>query len=304
MVGSNMSQQKIPAPEQAENAYGSRARRVILWAAASVLIVLCAYVGWARTGIRHEEYSFYDATRGRNIDVDIAIRRDLVSGGDGGGTIPVAIINHGNTVRYTEYSFISNLLATKGYMAVSIQHDLASDAPLVTQPGEPFVGREPVYVRGDENIEYVLHRLSRIQPNADLHHLIMIGHSNGGDIAMYFAAHHPSLVKDVVTLDNLRVPLEGPFKILSIRSRDPNFVADGGVVPSDEICEKTGTVIVRTDYRHTDMSDRGPETVRDTIMHAMSKFLDSTGKRGTSSSTFTKISALLKIPGQKLAAWF
>jgi len=278
---SSIFDRKALAPEQVESIFASRGWRVALWIAVIALIAAFSYVLWSYTGIRHEKFSFYDAARGRKIDVDIAIRRDLSMRKDGGEKIPVAIINHGNTVRYTEYSFISNLIATKGFMAVSIQHDLATDAPLMTNVGEPYVGREPVYERGVQNIEYVLHRIPLIQPNADLSRLVMVGHSNGGDIAMYFARVHPDLVRDVVTLDNLRVPLEGPFKILSVRSKDPNFVADHGVVPSDDICEKTGITIVRTDYRHTDMSDRGPETVRDTIMHAVSKFLTTNDRRAS-----------------------
>src|SRR6516164_9231896 len=49
------------------------------------------------------------------------------------GTIelPVAIVSHGNTVRYTEYSFLTNLFAARGYLVVSIQHDLTTDGPMV-----------------------------------------------------------------------------------------------------------------------------------------------------------------------------
>jgi pimeloyl-ACP methyl ester carboxylesterase len=56
-------------------------------------------------------------------------------------------------------------------------------------------------------------------------HLTVVGHSAGADISMYFAKLHPELTKKVVTLDNLRVPFvtEGRFKILSFRSKDPQF---------------------------------------------------------------------------------
>jgi pimeloyl-ACP methyl ester carboxylesterase len=59
----------------------------------------------------------------------------------------------------------------------------------------------------------------------------MVGHSNGGDISMYFAKIYPDRVKKVVTLDNLRVPFmaNGKFKILSFRSQDPLFFAGSSV---------------------------------------------------------------------------
>ena len=48
-----------------------------------------------------------------------------------------------------------------------------------------------------------------------------VGHSNGGDISMYFAQQHPEMVSQVITLDNLRVPfvLNEKAKILSFPQR-------------------------------------------------------------------------------------
>jgi hypothetical protein len=55
-------------------------------------------------------------------------------------TLPVTILNHGNSVKFTEYSFLANVLAARGYMTISIQHDLPTDAPMVTKVGELYVG--------------------------------------------------------------------------------------------------------------------------------------------------------------------
>ena len=78
-----------------------------------------------------------------------------------------------------------------------------------------------VYEKGEANILFVLGQLKKLQPNADYGHLTLVGHSNGGDTAMYFAKQHPELVSKVVTLDNLRVPfvLSDKMKILSFRSQ-------------------------------------------------------------------------------------
>ena len=67
---------------------------------------------------------------------------------------------------------------------------------------------------------------------------------------------YPDQIKKVVTLDNLRVPFltDGKFKILSFRSKDPQFKTDPGVVPNEDVCEKSGITVVQTGYRHTDMS--------------------------------------------------
>ena len=185
------------------------------------------------------------------------------------------MLNHGNTVRFTEYSFLANVFAARGYLAVSIQHDLPTDAPLMTQIGEQYVGRLPVYQRGVANIEFAIGEMKAIQPNADYDHLTMVGHSNGGDISMYFAKLHPDQVRKIVTLDNLRVPFmtDGKFKILSFRSEDPVFKADVGVVPDDAICAKAGITVVKTGYQHVDMSDRGPDKVKTRIQTLLDKFL-------------------------------
>jgi dienelactone hydrolase len=177
--------------------------------------------------------------------------------------LPVAILSHGNTVKHTEYSFLTNLFAARGYMVVSIQHDLEGDDPMVTRVGEEYVGRRMQYNRGIFNIKFAVDELKLQYPNADYTRLTLIGHSNGGDISMYFAKLHPEMVRKVVTLDNLRVPFmtDGKIKILSFRSKDPVFKPDPGVVPDDDICAKAGITVVRTQFQHNELSDRGPDNV-------------------------------------------
>ncbi|MBB5047157.1 hypothetical protein HNR60_001909 [Rhodopseudomonas rhenobacensis] len=245
------------------------------------LVFAVGYFTASKWAIRHETLTFYDTTRSRPVQVDIAVRRDREMQSTAGMLkLPVAILNHGNTVKFTEYSFLANLFAARGYMAVSIQHDLDTDAPLVTNVGEPYVGRLPVYQRGVANINFAIDRLKSIQPNSDYDHLTMVGHSNGGDISMYFAKINPDRITKVVTLDNLRVPfmIDGKFKILSFRSKDPEFKPDPGVVPETEICARAGITVVNTGFQHTQMSDRGPESVKTDIKGVVDKFLqDSEG---------------------------
>lgn len=244
-------------------------------------VAAVAYFTASKWAIRHETLTFYDSVRNRPIDVAVAVRRDKEMAANAGmNVLPVAIVNHGNTVRFTEYSFLANVLAARGYLVVSIQHDLPTDAPLVTKVGELYVGRLPVYQRGVANIEFTVTQMRKIQPNADYDHLTMVGHSNGGDISMYFAKMYPEQVKKVVTLDNLRVPFltNGKFKILSFRSKDPVFKADPGVVPDDDICEQSGITVVNTGFQHTDMSDRGPDNVKTSIQGVLDKFLEDDSK--------------------------
>jgi hypothetical protein len=243
------------------------------------LCVLAAgqYVVVSKFAIRHEMLSLFDAARQRPISVEIAVRRDYETKANLGlWKLPVAIISNGNTVRNTEYSFLANAFAARGYLVASIQQDLPTDPPLVTRVGLPYVGRLAVYQKGEANILFVLEALRKLKPNADYAHLTLVGHSNGGDTAMYFAMQHPEQVSKVVTLDNLRVPfvLRDKLKILSFRSKDPHFVTDPGVLPTPEQAKEDGISIIKTQFQHTWMSDRGPETAKERIQVTLDRFLD------------------------------
>jgi hypothetical protein len=247
----------------------------------AILACVCAlaggvYVAASKWAIRHETLDLFDTARARPVAVDIAVRRDYEMKADAGyAKLPVAIISNGNTVKNTEYSFLANVLAARGYLVASIQQDLPTDPPLVTKVGLPYVGREPIYERGEANILFVREQLKKLEPNADYDHLTLVGHSNGGDISMFFAKEHPELASKVITLDNLRVPfvLSDKMKILSFRSKDPNFQTDPGVLPTAQQAKQDGIDIVNTKFQHTDMSDRGPDSVKETIQATLDHFL-------------------------------
>ncbi len=240
------------------------------------LLAVGEYYAISKWAIRHETLNLYDKARQRPVAVDLAVRRDYEMKADNGfNKLPIAIISNGNTVKNTEYSFLANVLAARGYLVASIQQDLPSDPPLMTKVGEPYVGRKEVYMRCEANILFVLGALQKMQPNADYDHLTLVGHSNGGDVAMYVAHQHPELVSKVVTLDNLRVPfvLSKNLKILSFRSKDPNFRTDAGVLPSAAQATKDGIDIINTGALHTELSDRGPDSVKEKIQATLDKFL-------------------------------
>jgi hypothetical protein len=252
-------------------------KRALAVFACICLVAGGAYIAASKWAIRHETLSFFDTVRERPVSVDLAVRRDYEMKANAGyWKLPVAIISNGNTVKNTEYSFLANVLAARGYLVASIQQDNPSDPPLVTKVGLPYVGRIDVYKKGEANILFVIAQLRELQPNADYDHLTLVGHSNGGDIAMYYAMEHPQMVSKVITLDNLRVPfvLNNKMKILSFRSSDPNFRTDPGVLPTPQQAKADDIDIVKTQFQHTDMSDRGPDSVKEKIQATLDKFLN------------------------------
>src|SRR4029079_18265299 len=247
----------------------------------TVFVCLCAlsagaYFAISKWGIRHETLNLFDAARQRPVAVDLAVRRDYEMKANAGyWKLPVAVISNGNTVKNTEYSFLANVFAARGYLVASVQQDVPTDPPLVTRVGLPYVGRRQVYEKGEANILFVVEQLKKSETKADFEHRTMVGHSNGGDTAMYFAKQHPELVSKIVTLDNLRVPfvLSDKLKILSFRSHDPNFQTDPGVLPTPQQAKSEGIDIVPTQFQHTWMSDRGPDTAKARIQATLDQFL-------------------------------
>ena len=254
-------------------------RGILVLLSLSVLLAV-GYFTASKWAIRHETVTFIDPARGnRPVAVAIAVRFDKEMQANAGMIkLPVAVLNHGNTVKHSEYSFLANIFAARGYLSISPQHDLPTDPPMITKPGELYVGRLPQIERGVANIHFAVDEMKKIQPNANYDKLTMVGHSMGGDISMYFAKEYPDEVKKLVTLDNLRVPFmtDAKFKILSIRSKDTQFKPDPGVVPDAEQCEKAGITVVETGFQHNDMRDTGPDKAKSTIQTMLDKFLGDT----------------------------
>ena len=264
-------------------------------------VLVAGYFTASKWAIKHESLVFYDPARdNRPVPVDIAVRYDKEMQANAGMIkLPVTVFNHGNTVKNTEYSFVANLFAMRGYMVISIQHDLPTDPPMVTKVGEIYVGRLNQIERGVANIKFAVAEMKNVQPNADYDHLTVVGHSMGGDITMYFAKQYPERVRKVVTLDNLRVPFvtSGKFKILSFRSHDPAFRTDPGVIPSEDVCEKEGITVVKTEFQHNDMRDTGSEQAKASIQGMLDKFLADTDSENATPVEVSAPSKMMTDPG-------
>ena len=242
------------------------------------LALLLALIIGQRTLVRFE-YAWHDTAQGRDVPVEVWASWGTLAKAQLGAAPRFAILNHGNTVRHDEYRAAGRVLAEHGYLVASIQHDLPGDPPL-PQSGSPYRGRLPLYQRGVRNIFLVVGELQRQFPGADLGMFTLVGHSNGGDIATYFASEHPQLVERLITMDNLRVPLTlvRNIPVLSIRSND--WKPDDGVVPHDDACEELGIHLVKTNFQHVEFSDRGPDFVKQHVGDALRRFLAETPGQG------------------------
>lgn len=172
-----------------------------------------------------------------------------------------------------ECSYLTDYLASKGYFVASIQHELPTD-DLIPQQGILQVVRRPFWERGLKNILFVLNELKKNYPELDYEHVILIGHSNGGDMSMLFGQQYPRLVDKIISLDNRRVafPRTKQPKIYSLRSTDQP--ADEGVLPTLEEQQKYGIkMIPLKSTTHNNMDNSGTEKQKKEINHYILSFL-------------------------------
>src|ERR1700729_2048172 len=140
-----------------QDVQGNMKRGIIILLSVCTLLV-GGYFTASKWAIRHETLTFHDPARdNRLVAVDIAVRRDKEMQANAGMIkLPVAVLNHGNTVKNPESSFIANFFAARGYLAISPQPDLPTDPPMVTKVGEIYVGRLPQIERGVANIRFAM----------------------------------------------------------------------------------------------------------------------------------------------------
>ena len=219
--------------------------RVALALAAAALLAGCATVPAAAPGPQRLEL------------VDVARQRPvpLLLYGRPGPDRPLAIVSHGYGGEPGEYSFIAEALAARGYVVAAIDHELPGDPPIASD-GNLYERRMPNWRTGAQSIAFAISELRARRLADPRARVAVIGHSNGGDMAMLFASEHPDLVGAAISLDNRRFPLPRTSspRICSIRSADQP--ADPGVLPGDEEARALGMQIGRvTGLIHNDMWD-------------------------------------------------
>ncbi|MGG5207480.1 alpha/beta hydrolase [Chryseobacterium sp. MIQD13] len=189
----------------------------------------------------------------------------------------VVIFSHGYGANkggdYFVYSYLTQKLASKGYFTVSIQHELPTDELLPVE-GDLQVVRMPFWERGADNILFVLSELKKTRPDLDYKHLVLIGHSNGGDMTALFANKYPSLVYKVITMDNRRMylPRTSLPKIYTLRSND--YPADEGVLPSPEEQKKYHIPVQPTHINHGHMDNKGSDDEKAMLNNFVLKYIE------------------------------
>lgn len=226
----------------------------------------------AQPCVFRDTLTLLDTTRHRPIPVAI-YRAEVVHMPEA----PLVIYSHGwnenKPGTYLGYGWLMEALAEDGAIAVSVQHELPTD-PLLPMKGDLQVERAPSWDRGVNDLLYVLSALQRRDPELGQRKVVLIGHSQGGDIAMRFATRYPDRIVKVISLDNRRMPLPRTAqpRVYSLRSNDQP--ADPGVLPTPEEQERYGiTVVPCKNIGHNAMGQRGTPEQEQELLGYIRRFL-------------------------------
>ncbi len=217
----------------------------------------------------------FDKSRERSVPVEITLPE---AGTCGEQPCPVAFISAGYGVKHTDYQFISNLLNKRGFMTVAIGHELPGDPPLSVS-GNLYETRMENWSRGANTLAFVRQTLAVKYPAFDFNKVLLVGHSNGGDISSLIINRGDTYYSGLITLDHRRVPLprikpdgQHTVNVLSVRASD--FPADKGVLPSTREVADYGICVVKiAKARHNDMADYGPAWLKNHIVAVIDGYL-------------------------------
>jgi len=233
----------------------------------TLVFLACGLVSHAVDQPKPYELSFFDEARKREIPVLIY---PAPAGKD---ATRLAVVSGGNGMAPSAYGFIARKLADDGYLVVSIQHQLPTDAPLAMS-GDLYALRKPTWERGVANLRYVLSILQREYPHIDPSRTILIGHSNGGDISTLFATLYPTEIAAVITLDHRRMPIPRTRQPRFLSLRADEFPANPGVLPSPDDAKNLGISIVQLkNAKHIELSDQGSDELKKQICDLVLEFV-------------------------------
>jgi pimeloyl-ACP methyl ester carboxylesterase len=140
--------------------------------------------------------------------------------------------------------------------------------------GIPQIVRRPFWERGADNILFVINAIKKTFPNRQFEKIVLIGHSNGGDMTALFPQKYPGVVQKIITLDNRRMalPVSASPEVYSLRSSDQP--ADPGVLPGDAEQRRFNITIIKLAHTtHNEMDDHGSKQQRKEINRYILGFL-------------------------------
>lgn len=190
----------------------------------------------------------------------------------------VIVFSHGydgnkNSKSNQTYSYLTRFLSQKGFYVISIQHEL-SDDPFLAMEGDFMQTRMSNWERGTDNILFTIQEFKNLKPQLNWNELVLIGHSNGGDMIMLFATKYPQLIKKAISMDHRRMimPRTSTPNLYTLRGCD--YDADAGVLPTEQEQERYRMKVVKLDgVTHCNMGENGAKEQHNLINQHIYEFL-------------------------------
>lgn len=185
---------------------------------------------------------------------------------------PVAILIPGYGFSGSGYSFVTKHLNGMGYLVAALQDSAGGVKLDRNAPVSPQV--QAMARVASRSISTMISEAAVRYPQFDWQHLLLVGHSLGGDSSAQFAADNPNRVSSLISLDSRRValPRSAGIHVLTIRASDTT--ADPGVLPNEEERSRYATCVVHIEGSlHNDMHDAGSEQLKARITSAIDTFL-------------------------------
>ncbi|NRB10043.1 MAG: alpha/beta hydrolase [Rickettsiaceae bacterium] len=186
--------------------------------------------------------NLFDKDRSRKIPLSVYLpeMKDV-------NNIPVFIFNpsyqtqeelgKSNVVfKCNNYKYLANYFTGNGYAFVAMQHEMLGDndgLEVIDSSLPQNEARKHLYQRGMENILFVINELKRHFPKLKTDKFILGGHSNGGDIAKYYANHYPKTVSNLILLDARRCFIKPKLNLRILMFEAPDSSTDIGVLPDE-----------------------------------------------------------------------
>ena len=219
--------------------------------------------------MKTQNFNFLDKERNRYVPMAIYFDEKLRHI----EKVPVIFLNHGSSAPTIHYTYLTNFLAKHGYAVICIQHDLIGDELISTpkfQTGNIAEARKPIWECWTANMLIAIKELKRIYPHFNFEKFSIIGHSTGGDVAMFFTNRYKKMVKEIISFDGRRCPFprEASCRILFFEANDTTV--DDGIIP---IGNHNITIEKPKIALHSSYSDRGPDTLKKEVLAIIGKFL-------------------------------
>lgn len=185
-----------------------------------------------------QEFNFVDQSRARLVPVCVYLPEKMIE------NCKIVVFNPGYqdkadraagaVMQYKNYIYLAEYFTGKGYVFLSIQHDLDEDndgLETIDPNALQAEVRKHLWERGQENIIYAISELCKLLPNCDFNNFIIAGHSNGGDMAKFFANNFPDKISEAIIFDGRRCPLKPcvNLRVLMFEANDTS--TDIGVIP-------------------------------------------------------------------------